>query len=437
MAQSQRFLDDFQQKMDRLVNIRRQIQASVEFKTQFINVLKTKLGEINDKIKQVAGLINELKTKADNLERQIGENTTSISDRERQIGEINQQIANTNAEKDRVKQEFSAHKDRTEGQINDQQTRINQMEEQLRQVTNQKEALERQAQALQADLSAQGDQQAAHAQQIKDLTDENQKQLQQQEQQLIQRINECEAKISGFEEQLRNKDAQHQQTRELLDQNQNKAEGQVAELQRQIDILTQENQQLIQRLIAASQAINEANDELEAIVNSVPNADTKQEVDALLNEITQQLQQSIENISRAAQGQSPPLNVSQPGQAYDLDTNYNNLIAIHANNHQTGEYTAFIRRLRNNGPLQNSINQLINYAQRGDQNAIGQLKKILQQNRLVVPAQRAGKYYKRKTIKTNRKQRGGFTYKTGSKRRGITSKSTRRTSINTSRRSSR
>lgn len=50
MDQSQQFLEDFQQKMDRLANIRRQLQASVQFKTQFTDELKSKLGEINGKL---------------------------------------------------------------------------------------------------------------------------------------------------------------------------------------------------------------------------------------------------------------------------------------------------------------------------------------------------------------------------------------------------
>ena len=443
MSQSQQFLDDFQQKMDRLTDIRRQLQASVEFKTQFTNDLKTKLGEINDKIRQLAGLITELKTKADTLERQVGEHTTSIGDKERQIGEINQQIANTNAEKDRVTQEFNAHKDRRESQINDQQIRINQMEEQLRQVNDQKEALERQAQALQAqalqaELSAQGDQQAAHAKQIKDLTDENQRQLQEQEQQLTQRINDCEAKIAGFEEQLRNKDAEHQQTREQLDQNQNQAQGQVAELQRQIDVLTQENQQLIQRLMAATQAINEANDELEAIVNSVPNTQTKQEVDALLNEITQQLEQSIQNISRAAQGQPP-----QGAQRDQVDQN--TIIKVNGINMTYGKIISELDRkakqlARSNPAAENKYNKALSEIRASGNPA--NVSKILTDNTITIKAGVDGSGIAsggRKTRKNrkNKKQRGGFTYRTGSKRRGITSKSIRRHSRNTSRRSSR
>ena len=165
----------------------------------------------------------------------------------------------------------------------------------------------------------------------------------------------------------------------------------------------------------------------------------KEEVDALLNEITQQLEQSIQNISRAAQGQPPKGQqiAAAPLQQYDLDTNFNNLMAIHADNTQTGQYTAFIRNLRGKGKLQKSINDLINSAEKGNPDAIQQLKQVLQENTLIVPPQRAGKRHKLKTMKKNRKQKGGFTYKLKSKRRSITSKSSRKSSRNTTRRSSR
>jgi hypothetical protein len=187
--------------------------------------------------------------------------------------------------------------------------------------------------------------------------------------------------------------------------------------------------------MTATEAINAANQELEAMAGSIEGAQSRQDIEGLLNEINEQLNRSIENISRSIQGQ--PM-AAAPGQQYDVESNFNNLMAIHANNTQTGEFTAFMRNnIREDGTLLNSINQLINNASNGKQTAIQGLKQILQRNRIIVPAQRAGKH-KRKTMKKNRKQKGGFTYKTSSKRKSITSKSTgttRRSSRNSSRRS--
>jgi chromosome segregation ATPase len=437
MAQTQQFLDEFQQKMDRLADIRRNLQASVQFKQQFTDELKTSLRGINDKVKQLSDLINNLKSKADNLEQQIGTNASSIGDKERQISEINQQMMNASAEKDRINQEFTQYKSTTENNLKGLYSEIDQLEAQLRDVTQQKESAENQTKALQADIQASGDQKdKEHAEQIDKIGQDNQRQLQEQEQQLTQKINDCEAKITDLQSQLQSKTDEHQQTSQQLDDHKTQTQGQVADLQKQIDELTKFNQELIQRLKTATEAINEANDELASIVESVPNAQTKQEVDSLLNQITQQLEDSILNISRAAQGQPMTnlVNIAPSGQPYDVETNFNNLMAIHANNTQTNQYTTFIRTLKRRGALQNSINKIINNAQRGDQASIQQLKEILQQNRLIVPAQHAGK---RKTMKKRRKQKGGFTYKTNSKRRSITSKASRRSSTNSSRKSSR
>ena len=447
MAQP-RFLADFQAKMNRLGEIRGVLQNSIERRDQFTEQLKDQLRAVSNKMRQLSGLINQLQNKANELEQQVGLHTASIGDKERQIGEYNQQIANTTSERDRLNQEYNEHRDRTQTQINDQQTRINQMEAQLREVTEQlrvateqKQAAENQAQALQADIQARGDQKdRVHAEQITQMRQENEQQLQQQEQQLMQRINDCERLIAGYENQLRDKDAEHQQTRQQLDEHQNQAQGQVADLQREITRLTQENQQLIQRIMDATEAINQANEDLANMAGSIEGAQSRQEIEALLNEITQELEVSIQNISRSIQAQPLAPQGQQmaaaPGQPYDVESNFNNLMSIHANNNQTGEFTAFMRTLRRNGALQNSINKLINPAERRVTEAVQQLKQILQENRLIIPAQRAGKH-KRKTMKKNRNQKGGFTYRTSSKRRSISSKSsTRRNSKSSSKSSS-
>jgi len=444
MSNSQQFLDDFQEKMNRLADIRRNLQASVQFKQQFTDELKTKLGDINGKVKQLAGLINDLKTKADDLEKQVGTNTASISDRERQIGEINQQIANTSAEKDRITQEFNEHKNRTQTQINDNQNRIDQLEEQLRQLTEQlrvaneqKESAENNLKALQADTQAKGDEKdKAHAQALAQLAEENRQQLEQQQQQLTQRIDAADKQVTELQEQLRQKTDEHQQTQQQLGENQNQAQGQVAELQKQIDVLTQENQQLIQRLMAATQAINEANDELEAIVNSVPNAQTKQEVDALLNEITEQLEQSIQNISRAAQGQLPQGAQGAQGGQVNSNTNFE----ISGYNMNYGQIISQLDKkakqlARSNPTAENKYKTALEQIRSNPANT----PTILTNNVITIKAGPDGSGVisgGRKTRK-NRKQKGGFTYKVGVRRRSITSKSSRRTSRNSSRKSSR
>lgn len=439
---TQQFLNDFQTKMDTLADIRRQLQGSIQKREEFTNQLKTQLTDVNSKMRQLAGLINDLQNKANDLQKQVGQHTTSIGDKERQIAEFNEKIANATGERDRVTQEFNEYRDKTESKINEQQSKINQFEEQLRQITEQlrlateqKESAENQARALQANMQASGDQKdKEHALAIEQLTQENQQQLQQQQQQLTQRIEEADRKVAELEEQLRQKTEEHQQTRQQLDENQNQVQGQVANLQKEIDRLTQENQQLINRIIAATDAINQANEELQLMTGSIEGAQNKQEIEALLNDITEQLDQSIQNISRSMQGQSP-----MPPRMPAMDTNTQ--LQIQGRKISYGELITGLQRkasqLQRQGlPDQQNKYAIVINALRGLNNPnSANIELLLQSNSITIKEN--GVFGGKRKTKKNRKQKGGFTYKISSKRRGITSKSSRRSTRSNSRRSSR
>ena len=60
MAQSQ-FLNDFQAKMNKLTDVRRQLQVSIQSREAFTNELKTKLNDLNNRMRQLTELINQLK----------------------------------------------------------------------------------------------------------------------------------------------------------------------------------------------------------------------------------------------------------------------------------------------------------------------------------------------------------------------------------------
>ena len=300
---AQNFLDDFQSKMDRLAQIRRDLQASVQFKEQFTNDLKVRLGDINNKIKQLSGLINELKTKATDLETQVNTNMSSIGNKDAELQQLKDQITSLTNEKEALVSTTAQQQESTKTEMARLQGLIDESEAKLREVTQQKEVAENESQALKSELQSKGDQQTAHAEAIKQLTEESQKSLQEQGDKLMQKIIDCEEKIAGFQQQIKDKDIELAQKQKAIDDATGQAQTSAQGLQQQIDALKLENQNLIDRIIAATQAINEANDELQNIANTVPNATTKQEVDTLLNEITQQLELSIQNISRAAQGQ--------------------------------------------------------------------------------------------------------------------------------------
>ena len=67
MAQNQQFLQDFQSSMDKLNGMNDMIQNSLKQKKEFSDKLVAKLKEINEKIKDLAGQINQLKASVDSF----------------------------------------------------------------------------------------------------------------------------------------------------------------------------------------------------------------------------------------------------------------------------------------------------------------------------------------------------------------------------------
>ena len=94
------FLDEFQLSMDKLNESRRKIQEGVNLNNQFTNALRDKLAEINSRLRDYAGQIQQLKETADNLKDQVDANTASIGDREKQMQELNQRVAQSQQDRD-------------------------------------------------------------------------------------------------------------------------------------------------------------------------------------------------------------------------------------------------------------------------------------------------------------------------------------------------
>jgi chromosome segregation ATPase len=428
MAAQPQFLIDFQEKMDKLTNIRRNIQVGIDFKTQFTNDLKTKLGEISQRLQELARLITDLKTKSDNLEIQVNTNTASISDKEHELQQLKDQIQTLSTERDTLTARLVKQEDDGRNLIATKQAEIDKYEADLRDVKQKLDAQTIQLNALREKMTKTGNEKdVAHSEQ---LTEQSQKQLQEQEAQLIQRINECEAKIVGFEQQIKDKDTEIIAKQKAIDDATEAAQNAAQGLQKQIDDLKVENEMLGQKLMAATDAINQAADDLENLTNSGPNVKTKQEVDTLLNQITQQIEQSIQNIGSASQGHLPaPINSN-----IDRATNVT-LLDIGNNSNVTMPFGSLIKMLASkSSQIRSGVNKYKNVLDelKGITD-VAQISDILRNNNVSVKNNQV--MGGRKT-KKNRKQKGGFTYK-NSKRRSIISRSSLRSSSRKSTRNSR
>lgn len=269
MPIQQNFLNEFEQKMSKLAEVRRNIQQSIQFKQQFTNELKSRLGQINQRLQVLAGLINQLKTRATTLEAQITTNSSDILGKQQQIEDLQRQMNSETQLRGNTQQKISA----LENQVKTYQ-------EQIRSLTDKSTALER-------ELASRGDIQATHARAIQELTQK----FELEKSQLVLQVNAANSKIAQLEQTLRQ-----------LQQNTNQNQGQVQTLQEQINQLKQENELLINKLMTAIQAINDATNDLRTLMDSVPNVQTKQEVDQILNQISSQVENSIQSLQNTSQG---------------------------------------------------------------------------------------------------------------------------------------
>jgi chromosome segregation ATPase len=424
MAQNQQFLQDFQSSMDRLNGMNQMIQNSLQQKKTFSDKLIAKLIDVNQKIKNLAEQINRMKTTLDGLQGQVSNNTSSISDKDKKIAELTQRIAQLESEKQQIAQQLANF----QKQCNDEklalQQKINSDEGQIRKLMEDNEAMKKQNDALTAELTNKGDLPAQHAQQIKSQTEEFQKQMSQLQQEnqskideLMAQIKDCDDKMLELQKQLKEKTDEAAAHAQSVTDTQNQGQTQIAQLNKQINDLKQENADLIQRIVAATQAIMQASDNLEKLANTVPNQQSEQ----YINKIFAEIEQSIQNISSIIQG--------RPVQS-NSQINANKMITVQQSGGPSIQvpFNFILNELDRKGKQRGNPN-FQNYI-----NALDEMKRVQNENQVEPILRKYGITFKNGTIMGGRKtkkmykQKGGFTYKNNTKRKSITTTSSRRKS---------
>ncbi len=435
------FLDQFQLSMDKLNESRRKIQESVEVNNQFTNLLKDKLAQITSRLRDFAGQIQKLKETASLLQTEVNTNTASVGDKERQIQELNQRMAQAQQERDNAVAAATEEKRNLQSKIDSIQSKIDQDEEQIRelnaQLTQANDALKlvtEQKNALDNELRGKGDVAQQHANEINKLTQQAQQAAQQKEQEFKQREQELTAritdydnKIQGFEQQIQAKDAEIARLSSEHDATKGNATNQANALQEQINQLTKRNDMLTERIIQATQAISEAAEQLTLFASGIKQARSEQDLNQMLTEI----EQSLELIGRAIQGQtataplvraaaSPNANISvfDSSLGRQVDVPFGKIMQeisqkAKIRGTQGEKYRAALEKLNNMSANEN-------------------VEQILKDNTITF---KNGAISGGRVTKKNRKQKGGFTYKSTSRRRSISS--TPKSIRHTSRRSSR
>jgi len=446
------FLDEFQLSMDKLNESRRKIQEGVNLNNQFTNILRDKLAEINSRLRDYAGQIQQLKETADNLKDQVDANTASIGDREKQMQELNQRVAQSQQDRDTAVANAEREKTELQNKIAEKQAEIDKDEqklldltEQLRQANENLQIMTNQKDALDNELRGKGDLAQQHADEINRLTQEAQAVAQQREEQFkdvedlyIQRIDSCEKKIQESEQKIADKDAEIGRVTQEHDTTKGNATNQANTLQAEIDRLNDQNANLTQRIIKATEAISEAADQLIEFSKNITNAQTESELNAMLTDI----EKSLGLIGRAIQGQRA---AAAPQRVNPTQSKLPDNIPIIVDDATSGQQVQM--------PLNAIKAQLLAKAQqqrRTNPNVDNKYQTAFDEiNQATTPTevtnflrgitikntQRGLEVSGGSKTKKNRKQKGGFTYKSSSTRRSIspTSKSSKRSSRRSSR----
>jgi predicted nucleic acid-binding Zn-ribbon protein len=406
-----KFLQDFDDSLQKLSQLNNVIVANTQSKQDYSQAIIKNLKAINEKIKGLLDKVTQLKAQVVGLQNQVNNNTFGITNYETQITQLTQQVAALTADKTACENKLNDLATKTAADAAAAQQKIDECEQRIAGLTNQNATIQAEVDALKKAAEGHGD----IAAQIDEITKQNAARLKQ-----IQDDNN--AKIADLQNQINQKDTEiarltQDSTGNTAQLNQQIAQQQAAMtdlqtqitvLQKQSDALTQENGNLIQRIIAATTAINNATENLQQL------SDPTSYNQAELAQAFEEIENSIQDISNALQGSTPG-----PGRLSGNPT-------IHLQNMNKTPFTLKQRQLidilKEKPQKNNNTNDPSKYAialraiqsAKNENEVLDALKGIDLKNNTVM----GGKKHKNQKHKTkkNRKQKGGFKYSNKAKR---------------------
>lgn len=438
MSGSTTFLNDLNSSMERLARGNTMVKKNLENRAAFSNNLITKLKEISQRIKDLAGRIVTLRSDVDKLQAEINGHTKSIGDNNAQINDLQAQIQKLEKEKlDAVKQ-FNDLQAQAATDRQALQQQIDEKEANLRAVTGERDTLKERVDALHAGLSARGDTDQQHAEAIANLTQQHQQQLAAKdgglaarEAELTNQINDKEAQIQLLNNTVLQKQGEVDNHVRNLATSEQLARDQIRDLMTRNGALKDENDNLKDRIVAASLAINEAADNLDALMNAEPNAANQDEITNTFNEI----EASLQAISSSLQGRGGPSS-SASSSSSSSSSSKPMLLALNTDINykgQTRKLSVIIwyleQKIRQIGPRDPDNKYALALGLIKAATTVEEVDAILQKNNIEWTGD--GSRFKgglrtrkgKKMIKTKKNYKGGFVYKANKKRRSISSSS--------------
>ena len=424
MSALPKFLVDFQDSMSQLETMNNRVQGILAEKNRFNAKLQDRLRQISQMIKQLADVINKLKAKVDSLQGAVNTNSASIGDKDNQIADLTQRLNALETEKQQLTQNLSALQRQSSDDMNALQQKSDGDEAEIRRLTDANILIQNKSKALEAELASKGNLPAQHAAELKKQTDDFQGQLAKQQQdnqaqinKLMAQIKDREDQMAALQKQLQDKTAEADAHVQNIANTQTKGRAEIDQLNKQITDLQAANDDLVQRIIAATRAIVSANENLRLLSETAPNIQSEREVDNLLDEI----QKSIQAISNSIQG-NPPLTQSQMYSKKKEDT-----VRIDVLDEKGQPRTIAANVLR--GKLSTELTRSKGLPAEG--NLITAIAILNEKHYDVLSSFLIGNNIRftnhnnniivggKKRTKKHRKQKGGYTYKANIKRRSV------------------
>jgi chromosome segregation ATPase len=269
-----RFLAEFQESLNRLSQLNNIVKKNTDNKRKFSSFVIGELEKIKQRIAAIVVKINELKSRLDDLQGQVVQNNNGIQSKDSEISQLKQQLDQLTREKDSLNMqlvEANRLRDENVNKAQGLQTVIDQKEVEIQNLTAQNSSLSNEVNALKQDLTSRGDVQAQHAQAIEQLRKENEAALNNQGQQNQVQIQQLQQQIAEKEQQLQTNIGQIQQLQQQIvekDQQLQTNVGQIQQLQEQIALKDQEIARLQSDASNSSQTLNA---ELEQIKQELNN----------------------------------------------------------------------------------------------------------------------------------------------------------------------
>jgi hypothetical protein len=325
------FIRNFNASLTRLGEINAAIETNTKQKTDFNTFVSTRLGRLRVRIDEILVQIRGIRVQLDNLQGNVAQNNDAIRIGEERIADLNRDLEAARGERDALRGELDA----ANGNNANLQQQLNELQQNNVALTDERNALQREL-AEGGDAQRQHEEaiaalQQQHDRQINEIQAQNAQQaqeLQQLQQQIDARQAELQAnadRIANLEGQLNDVNNQLQanvQRIAELEQRQQENEQQITQLERQladannqlqgngnlqqqIQDLTEQNQRLeeanrsyIDRIIAATNAINNAMDSLGQLTDETFYNNNQNQI----NDMLVAIENSLQEISNAIAG---------------------------------------------------------------------------------------------------------------------------------------